>query len=287
MLDEEPLRYFLTYKTSQDHLELFFFCLRSRGGWNNNPNSLQLKWSLRQLLLRNSITPSFSANCTELMQYCTPAFAFRSEKREQKQVKSNNIDDISDMMENLERRSLSNLIENIFYYICGYVVRTLTNDNLCNDCLNILLYREENIFMDHEYSKPQEHFKKFTSCVTRGGLLYSSNVVYEIVTFMEKQFQSLIEIGGVLKGQYNLKRKLVNSVIKHFLQKIHKFLPKHPITEEFMAEESHEIKIIRKIVDIYIKCKMHHYSRLMNLKIHGKDASIRQKMTKLILFKNC
>jgi len=33
--------YFLTYKISQDHLELFFACIRSRGGLNNNPNVLR------------------------------------------------------------------------------------------------------------------------------------------------------------------------------------------------------------------------------------------------------
>ncbi|KAB0803775.1 hypothetical protein PPYR_00745, partial [Photinus pyralis] len=57
-LNKEPFSYFLTYKCSQDHLELFFSCIRSRGGWNNNPNSQQLKWALRQLIFRNSITPS-------------------------------------------------------------------------------------------------------------------------------------------------------------------------------------------------------------------------------------
>ncbi|KAF0719484.1 THAP domain-containing protein 9, partial [Aphis craccivora] len=35
---QSPLKYILTYKMSQDHLELFFGCIRSRGGSNNNPN---------------------------------------------------------------------------------------------------------------------------------------------------------------------------------------------------------------------------------------------------------
>jgi hypothetical protein len=36
-----PCRYLLTYKLSQDHLELFFSCLRACGGCNNNPTSRQ------------------------------------------------------------------------------------------------------------------------------------------------------------------------------------------------------------------------------------------------------
>ncbi|CAK9291134.1 unnamed protein product, partial [Gordionus sp. m RMFG-2023] len=45
------LRYVLTYKTSQDHLELFFSCLRSRGGFNNNPSAYQLRSAVRAVLI--------------------------------------------------------------------------------------------------------------------------------------------------------------------------------------------------------------------------------------------
>ena len=33
----QPFKYFLTYKFSQDHLELLFSCIRAKGCWNNNP----------------------------------------------------------------------------------------------------------------------------------------------------------------------------------------------------------------------------------------------------------
>ena len=45
----KPLDYLLTYKYSQDHLELLFSCIRSRGGRNNNPNCLQLKYALQKM----------------------------------------------------------------------------------------------------------------------------------------------------------------------------------------------------------------------------------------------
>ena len=35
-------KYLLTYKLSQDHLELFFSAIRQRGGWNNNPSAMHL-----------------------------------------------------------------------------------------------------------------------------------------------------------------------------------------------------------------------------------------------------
>lgn len=37
--------YLLSYKISQDHLELFFGSLCSKGGHNNNPNANQFEYS--------------------------------------------------------------------------------------------------------------------------------------------------------------------------------------------------------------------------------------------------
>ena len=59
-----PLKYVLTYKFSQDHIELLFNKIRRRCGWNNNPNVQQFKYALRSILLRNSIEPSQTGNCT-------------------------------------------------------------------------------------------------------------------------------------------------------------------------------------------------------------------------------
>ncbi len=49
-----PYKYVLTYRFSQDPLEMFFSKIRSRLGWNNNPNALQFKYALRSLLLRKT-----------------------------------------------------------------------------------------------------------------------------------------------------------------------------------------------------------------------------------------
>ena len=45
-LSTNPILYLLTYKFSQDHIELLFSRIRSKGRWNNNPNSLQMKYAL-------------------------------------------------------------------------------------------------------------------------------------------------------------------------------------------------------------------------------------------------
>lgn len=50
-----PLRYVLTYKMSQDHLELFFCAVRSAGGFNNNPTARQFCSIYRKLLVRHEV----------------------------------------------------------------------------------------------------------------------------------------------------------------------------------------------------------------------------------------
>lgn len=60
-------KYLLTYRFSQDHLELLFAKIRSRHGYNNNPNVMQFKYALRQILIRNTIkNTSTSLNCMQL-----------------------------------------------------------------------------------------------------------------------------------------------------------------------------------------------------------------------------
>ncbi len=57
MSGENPvLKYILTYKMSQDHLELFFGAVRASGGWNNNPTAMQFRSAYKQLLMRHNIT---------------------------------------------------------------------------------------------------------------------------------------------------------------------------------------------------------------------------------------
>lgn len=42
LVREETFIFFLPYKCSQDHIEILFSLLRRRGGWNNNPNVVQV-----------------------------------------------------------------------------------------------------------------------------------------------------------------------------------------------------------------------------------------------------
>ena len=50
------MKYLLTYKTSQDHLELFFCAIRGRSGWCPNPTATQFVSAYKRLLIRHDIS---------------------------------------------------------------------------------------------------------------------------------------------------------------------------------------------------------------------------------------
>jgi len=55
--------FLLTYKLSQDHLEMFFSAIRSKGGFNNNPTAAQLEAAYKRLIIHTELATSSEANC--------------------------------------------------------------------------------------------------------------------------------------------------------------------------------------------------------------------------------
>ncbi|CAK9291759.1 unnamed protein product [Gordionus sp. m RMFG-2023] len=78
---------------NSNHLELFFSCLRSRGGFNNNPSAYQLRSAIRGVMIAK-----MGALCT----------------------------DVPDI------QKLSPFVDNIATYISGYITRKLISENKIN-----------------------------------------------------------------------------------------------------------------------------------------------------------
>lgn len=146
-------KYILTYKFSQDHLELFFAKIRSCNGNNNNPNALQLQYVMRKILLRNNIKlTDNNYNCLELDNDPVGSvfdFVWKKKKKETVLYEENNIESSEDEIisdrntnidqnNNIERPHIKHLQQNILYYISGYIVKKLKNIN-CYHCAKSLM----------------------------------------------------------------------------------------------------------------------------------------------------
>ena len=60
---ESQFKFLLTYKLSQDHIEMFFCAVRSQGGFNNNPSAKQFMTAYRRLLIHHSLKNIKFGNC--------------------------------------------------------------------------------------------------------------------------------------------------------------------------------------------------------------------------------
>lgn len=60
------LKYILMHKLSQDHLELFFGAIRSKGGFNNNPTAREFKASYKRVLVHNETSGPDTGNAINL-----------------------------------------------------------------------------------------------------------------------------------------------------------------------------------------------------------------------------
>ncbi len=143
-----PLKNLLTYKFSQDHIELLFSCIRSRGGWNNHRNVLQFKYAIRKMLMRNAITASKYASCVNFTgcNDIIPIFHTRKHKKsttneniEQASASNNDSSDVFSMCEHSNEVRHSEFTSNVLFYNAGYIVSKLIKTLACSACEKSLL----------------------------------------------------------------------------------------------------------------------------------------------------
>ena len=173
---DRPFNYILRYKFSQDHIDLLFACIRGRGGSNNNPNTLQFKYAMRNLLLKNSIIASSKANVMAFNEHCTSSLfslkwtKHRSPTNEHPQSDEMSAEEAKALPESLDKIALSEFCENIIYYIAGFIVRKVIKNIDCSQCSEALILHCT--ADEHDYTPP--HFSLFLIRKNNGGLVQAS-----------------------------------------------------------------------------------------------------------------
>lgn len=277
------LKYLATYKLSQDHIEMLFSKIRQRGGWNNNPSAVQFRASYKQLLVKNDIKASKNANIqSQVVSESLPCFSVLPEVSETlfRNVLLERLFDINSEFEeeeddddssyNMINSSLSEYSSNIVFYIAGYVVKKLATKIKCAECAHSLF--ENETLTNQEYGK-------FLFQKDKGGLTKPSEDVMKICLLAEKCVRAEPQI-----FQGNAKLKIVIRVLKHTIGTpvFNSILP-HTI-ENSSFPENHISSLIKAICNVYLNIRFHHLSKCKNSKLQRRN--VRQKLTKLILFKN-
>lgn len=171
--DSNPLNFVCAYKLSQDHLEMLFSRIRRRNGWNNNPNALQFKYSLRSTLMKNSIMPSKRANVTidEPVQTLFSRVPNEAEILMEKHVKQ-----FCTIL-----RKPGEYHDYVLHYMAGYISRHIIKDCRCTQC-SIALHRN----IPSAGAAKADNYSSLTKRKDRGGLIHPREDVFKVVKTADK-----------------------------------------------------------------------------------------------------
>ena len=263
---ESPFKYILTYRFSQDQIEMYFSKIRSRFGWNNNPTALQFKYALRSLLLKNKIEAPSTANCIDI-----------SRIQESNEIQSSD-PAVNDML-------LSNNIwrNDVLQYISGYIVKKILESLDCPDCATAL-YQSSDSSNDYGYSCNLS----LISCKRFGNLLVPSWSVYKVVQSVDRiARRELCNWQGISS---DMNKQIESKVLQDTKMSTFTSISEHSkathILDEHMRDD-HITILIKLITQKYLKIFCFQFGRVYTERIIKKNkASKRHKLTKQILFYN-
>ncbi|RXG59667.1 hypothetical protein Avbf_08349 [Armadillidium vulgare] len=189
--ENPPLKYIMSYKFSQDSIEIFFSIIRSRLGNNNNPTPLQLRHCLRKILI-GRINYSFEGgNCLDFRDSSLPEFKpLAGEKNEIYTFDHSYIN---------EYETLTLVCDNIVSYISGFIVRKLSKSIKCVSCIAALT-NENSV----------SPYMSLINIKNKGGLVLPSQDVIKTCRWCEKVIRQ--EVGVSPSFRKNIKSYLMYSV---------------------------------------------------------------------------
>lgn len=283
LADAAPLRYFLTYKLSQDHIELFFAAVRAKGGWNNNPTVSQFVAAYKRLVTHNQIKGG-QGNCTSLdttrilyvsSQFCT------NDELDMATAKRNGTEDLVQGVDLPDESELDAVVEdlpalspylgNVVGYIAGFVCRMVKRRIPCSVCYSAVTAETSGSALLNRKN--------------RGGLAMPSSSTTFICQLTEKS----IRLQEKLHGGGLPKKTAADTVTARVMTELsgvlraNKVYPElHDHMFESAVESNHFVRLVKCVIGCYVKIRMHHAAKQATAKITGPN--IRKRLAKLIIF---
>lgn len=276
--------YLLTYNFSQDFLELFFAVIRRRFGTNNNPNILQLKSALKNIILKNYVNAPRNANCQVFDEEdfgCLLDVKWNKNRKKSRQITDDELQK-SDLSLFANKSLLSpqnyHLKENIVYYISGFVVRCIIQFIDCSTCIEAL-----NRPLRAQRYSCTDYTIKLSTLKNRGGLVCASESVYRIVLATENALINTTNNFQNMRG-LKLEEMITGKIKNNFAQQSQIFIDCARCDINIM-EPSHRLNLIELITRQYLKIRLNTYGRFHSLEVIN-PVSKRQKYNKLVLLGN-
>ena len=192
---QPSFKYVLTYKFSQDHLEIFFSNIRHCGGWNNNPSALQFRSAYRSLLCHAGIEICDSdykaSNCVPMDD--TSLISVQDETAIRTTSVTHGVTFEQALFDHVYSEqtvtALSEFSLGILEYIGGFLIRSLLKKVSCKECLQGLLKPVNQIQSVESFSS-----KSLIQLKNNGGLKVPSDDVLKIPKHSEIVIRSTVNI---------------------------------------------------------------------------------------------
>lgn len=266
-----PMDYLLTFKLSQDHLETFFGSIRSRHGFNNNPNAIQFRSAYKQLIIHNEVTSPATANCitldeTNILTTSSTSKIIRPVANDDELYDPSILS--ADYKNFIASHGLHDVVSDAVVYISGFVERSIRKKLICQACLEAL----DAVPM---MGGALINMKNFG---THGGLCSPRQAVVVLCRLAEKNIQIFDEKKQL--SQNRMYFEILNKCLRDVPPKLLENMEDH--VKDCGPMENHRYLLIRSIFEEYLKVKLYHLGKLKTMELHSQF--IRSKNTKLIQF---
>ena len=236
---------------------------------NNNPNVLQFKYALQRILQQNSIEPSKTGNCTPFEDSLTQigGLVYSSSKSQMADPVIETSDQNAILAELMFLLNDINnphpLKDNILYYIAGYIVWSLLAKVSCETCKGELLLDPTDAHASQLSVGPL--CAKFTSFKQRGGLVFSSTAVFNVVRLTESVFYRHVLGAGIsVPNEKNTDLKIQNIIFEQMGTKVFSTNPAHSFDHKLEEERDHTSSLLKLVISKSLHLRLTTCSKKFN-----------------------
>ena len=263
------LKYLLTYKLSQDHLELFFAAIRCAGGWNNNPTTSQFTSAYKKLLMRHMIEGG-NGNCTaqddtKILDNIEDQCSINNVQTGTSDVQIARRYDLTlraplatdhDYCDISNDVMLSEYKDAVISYVAGFVARMVKKSIGYPECVAAVITDELNVSV-------------FVSWKSNGGLTIPSQSVIKVCSETEKCIMRMMKATkDCLPNCSNLPQAIANAVLHQCVNST-VFQSLHNHMYDSTATNNHVASLIKSCAQSYVHIRMKHQGKRQNDIIRG------------------
>ena len=297
MKEEHPFKYILSYKFSQDHLELFFGAVRQACGSNDNPTTVMLKAIYRQFLsrcdvqagLRGNVVARDDTNLLDVTLNKLRDLTLRSVATDEgvnvesvslDHVYSKNSDVTVDECSTRKLDTLTIFTENIVTYMAGFVVRKVVTIIDCEVGKAALFAKSDSdLGVEPQYCC-------LVQIKDRGPLVMPSESVRMLISMAEKVIRSHTNLNATILTLSKWGVSLKIAILEEVMNSGSIVFPtlKQHLFDSNATVQNHYVVLISEIVKSFLNVRSHHVAKTFSEQCCG--TRIRRKLTKLVHFKN-